>query len=351
MKHCKLLSIDLAKNIFQICCLDRNNQEILNRKVKRNKLLETVLQKNPKTIVMESCYSATYWGRRFQKHGFEVKLIPPQHVKPFVKGNKNDKHDALAIAEASLRPHVHFVPVKNEAQQEIQIMHRIRERYKQERTKLSNQLRGLLSDYGIIIKKGIRHLLATVPTILEDCENGLTLYSRIYFEKQLEEIREKTKQLKTIEKDIKELSKTQEGYDEAVSVPSIGDITASAIIARVGDGKQFAKARGMTAWLGIVPKHASSGEKLKMQNISKRGDTYLRTLLIHCGRVIVNRYKDESDPLKQFANRIAAKRGKNVAAVAVAHKLARIIWAVLTTKTKYDPKHAQKYVQNLGAKK
>jgi len=135
MKHCKLLSVDLAKNVFQICCLDQNNQEQYNKKARRNKLLETVLQKNPKAIVMESCYSATYWGRLFQKHGFEVKLIPPQHVKPFVKGNKNDHHDALAIAEASMRPHVHFVPVKNETQQEIQILHRIRARYKQERTK------------------------------------------------------------------------------------------------------------------------------------------------------------------------------------------------------------------------
>ena len=347
MKHCKLLSIDLAKNIFQICCLDRNNQEIYNRKVKRNKLLETVLQKNPKVIVMESCYSATFWGRLFQEHGFEVKLIPPQHVKPFVKGNKNDKHDALAIAEASLRPHVHFVPVKNETQQEIQILHRIRERYKQERTKLSNQLRGLLSDYGIIMKKGFSNLLATVPAVLEDCENGLTLYTRIYFEKQLDEIREKTEQLKTIEQDIKKLSKTQTGFDDLLTIPSIGDITASALIGRVGDGKQFSSSRGMSAWLGVIPKHASSGDKLKMQSISKRGDTYLRTLLIHCGRVIVNRYKDQSDPLKQFANRIVTKRGKNVAAVAVAHKLARIIWAILITKSTYNPKHALTY----GAKK
>jgi transposase len=340
MKHCKLLSIDLAKTVFQICGLNRSNKEIFNRQVRRNKLLIEVLNAKPDIIFIESCYSATYWARLFQSHGLEVKLIPPQHVKAFVKGNKNDKHDALAIAEAGLRPNVHYVPVKTEEQQEIQILHKIRARYVRERTSITNQIRGFLSDYGIIINKGHSKLKGALPLIIEDASNSLTHKVREYLNHMHQEMLMKTEQLEVIKFEIEQLSSQQKDYSRLLELPGIGLLSASAIVARIGDAKQFDSARGMAAWLGLVPGHQASGTRITMQKITKRGDRYLRTLLIHCGRSVVNRYSNTENPLKQYAIRIKERRGKNIAAVAVAHKLVRIIWSMLVNDRAYNPNFA-----------
>ena len=236
----------------QICGLNRFNKEKFNRKVRRNKLLIEVLNAKPDTIFIESCYSATYWARLFQSHGFEVRLIPPQHVKAFVKGNKNDRHDALAIAEAGLRPNVHYVPVKTEEQQEIQILHKIRARYVRERTSITNQIRGFLSDYGVIIHQGHAKLKKALPLIIEDASNSLTHKIREYLNHMHQEMLEKTEQIKTIEYEIEQLSKQQKEYDHLIELPGVGLLTASAVVAKIGDAKQFDSARGMAACLARI---------------------------------------------------------------------------------------------------
>ncbi|MCF6319629.1 MAG: IS110 family transposase [Proteobacteria bacterium] len=188
MKHCKLLSIDLAKTVFQLCGMDHNNHVIFNNKITRKKLLQSVLEAKPETIVMEACYSANYWGRLFESHGFKVSLIPAQHVKPFVKGNKNDHNDALAICEASLRPGIYFVTVKSIEQQDIQALHRIRQRKVRDRTALVNQIRGLLSEYGIIFNQGYVKMAASIPLIIEDMSSGLSFPMRDMLHSLLEEL-------------------------------------------------------------------------------------------------------------------------------------------------------------------
>lgn len=338
MKHCKLLSIDLAKTVFQLCGMDLNNHVILNKKVTRRKLVESVLQIKPDAIVMESCYSANHWGRQFQALGFQVQLIPPQHVKPFVKGNKNDRHDAVAICEASLRPGIHFVPVKTIEQQDLQAMHRIRQRLIRDRTSLVNQIRGFLSEYGIIITHSYRIMKTQLPLIIEDASNQLSFPMRAMLNDMLEELRGSNSKIKTIEHKIKQTATAHPQYQRIMQIPGIGLMTASAMIAQVGDAKHFKSARGFAAWLGLTPKHEASGNKIVNQGMSKRGDRYLRTLLIHGGRIVLSTYKQDCS-LKRFAKQVEQRRGKHKAVVATAHKMARIIWAVLAKDQPYNPEY------------
>jgi len=338
MKHCKLLSIDLAKTVFQLCGMDLNNHVILNKKVTRKKLIESVLQVKPDAIIMESCYSANHWGRQFQALGFKVKLIPPQHVKPFVKGNKNDHHDAVAICEASLRPGIHFVPVKTTEQQDLQAMHRIRQRLVRDRTSLVNQIRGFLSEYGIIITRSYRTMKTQLPLIIEDASNQLSFPMRAMLNDMLDELRASNSKIKAIEHKIEQTATAHPLYQKIMQMPGIGLITASAMIAQVGDAKHFKSASGFAAWLGLTPKHAASGNKIINQGMSKRGDRYLRTLLIHGGRIILSTYKQDCT-LKRFAKQVEQRRGKHKAVVATAHKMARTIWALLAKDQPYNPEY------------
>ncbi|GGG03637.1 IS110 family transposase [Marinicella pacifica] len=338
MKHCKLLSIDLAKTVFQLCGMDLNNHVILNKKVTRRKLVESVLQVKPDAIVMESCYSANHWGRQFQALGFKVKLIPPQHVKPFVKGNKNDHHDAVAICEASLRPNIHFVPVKTFEQQDLQAMHRIRQRLIRDRTSLVNQTRGLLSEYGIIMTRSYHVMKTQLPLIIEDMSNQLSFLMREMLNDMLDELRISNHKIEVIEQKIEQTAAAHPQYQPIMQIPGIGLITASAILAQVGDAKQFKSARGFAAWLGLTPKHQASGTKIVNQGMSKRGDRYLRTLLIHGGRIVLSTFKQDCT-LKRFAKQVEQRRGKHKAVVATAHKMARIIWAVLNKGQAYNPEY------------
>ena len=338
MKHCKTLSIDLAKTVFQICATDKNNNILFNKKVTRKKLIESVINANPEMIIMESCYSAHYWGRTFESLGYKAKLIPPQHVKPFVKGNKNDKHDAMAILEASSRPDIHFVPVKTTCQQDLQALHRIRQRQIRDQTALVNQIRGLISEYGIIIKRSCAAIKTELPLYIEDMSNQLTFLMREILHELWEELLSIDQRIKSTEQKIKHTAEVQPEYKRILQIPGVGLITASALIAQVGDGRHFKSARGFAAWLGLTPKHQASGTKITNQGISKRGDRYLRTLLIHGGRSVLNNLKQECS-LKRFALAVEQRRGANKAAVATAHKMARIIWAVISSDKPYNPEH------------
>jgi len=324
-----VVSIDLAKNVFQVCDFNRYRKSTFNKKVRRGKLLDTVRQLKSKRIVMEACYSSNYWGRVFEGMGYSVGLIPPHQVKPFVVGNKNDHNDALAIGEASFRDTTVFVPVKTLEQQDMQSLHRIRERYIKNRTAIANQMRGLLSEYGIIVEQRIAVLRKEIPFILEDAENERTVISREFTAELYAELRKYDALIDAKDKLIKEMLKSDEAYQRISEIPGVGPIVGSAILSAVGDAKQFKNGRNMAAWIGLTPKQIASGDKSQMGGMSKRGNRDLRRLLIHGARAVVNWSGKKTDALSLWIQSLYKRMHGCKVVVAVANKLARMIWAVL----------------------
>jgi len=286
---------------------------------------------------MEACGGANYWARELVALGHEVKLIAPQYVKPYVKGNKNDYNDAEAIAEAAQRPSMRFVPIKNIEQQDIQNIHRQRERLKKERTALVNQIRGLLAEYGVIINRGVASVRRDLPLILEDASNGLTLMARELFAELLDELCTLDQRMNRCEQRIKAANKENELCQRLDEVLGIGPITASALYAAGGDGGDFTNGRHFSAWLGLVPGQHSSGGKAVLLGISKRGNSYLRTLLIHGARAVLRYSAGKTDRFSCWAQALLERRGHNRACVAVANKLARMAWVVMAKGERYRP--------------
>jgi len=334
-----LVAIDLAKNVFQVGLFNQACKVQSNKKVTRKKLRQTIRQIEPTTIVMEACYSAHYWGREFEKMGHVVKLIPAQHVKPFVVGNKNDANDVVAIAEASRRPKIRFVPVKTVYQQDIQMLHRIRSRHVSQRTALVNQIRGLLSEYGVVVALGWRKLCAALPDILEDGENDLSTYGRMMLAQLSDELTAINDIVKNDEKILASLVESDEDYQRLLKAPGFGQILTSAAVSSIGNGAQFTSGRQTAAWLGLTPGSMASGEKSVSKGITKRGNRYLRTLFIHGARAILNWAikKDKTDTLSLWIKQLDARIGRNKTVVALAHKMVRIAWAILSKKEEYKP--------------
>jgi len=336
MSNNNLISIDLAKNVFQVCVLNEHNKVTINKKVKRSKLLQTVIQLDAKNIVMEACYSSNHWGRVFQDNGFIVKLIPPHQVKPFVVGNKNDHNDAIAIAEAARRPKATFVAVKSLEQQDIQSLYRIRDRMIKSRTALANQLRGLLAEYGIILGKKINTLRKDVPFILEDADNELTVTSRVFIQDLYDELIELDEKIQAKADQASSLLEENNAYQRLQSIPGVGPIVGGEIIAALGCGKQFKNGRQMAAWIGLTPKQHASGDQSRMLGISKRGNQSLRKQLIHGSRAVINWCEGKDDPLSLWLQNLLKTKHVCKVVVALANKLARIAWAVLTTGKAFD---------------
>jgi len=284
---------------------------------------------------MEACGSAHYWSRQFEKFGHTVKLISPQFVKPYVKANKNDSADAQAIAEAAVRPEMRFVPKKSIQQQDTLLIHRAREQYIKSRTNYANQLRGHLNEYGIIIPKGIHHIRNQINFILEDAENELTPIARGLISELFDMFKLLDQKVILLEKKIDEHTKQDERCKRLMKIEGIGPITASAFVATVGDVSAFKNGRELAAYFGLVPKHVASGNKVKMLGISKRGDRYLRKLLVHGGRSALLASKNKHDYRSQWANKLKDRSCHNVAAVAIANKNTRIAWAVLAHQEEY----------------
>ena len=337
MKHCKFIAIDLAKTVFQVCIFDENNEVKSNTQFKRKRFIEHLAQYQPTTVVMEACYSANYFGRLFESYGHTVKLIPAQPVKPFVRGNKNDANDAIAIAEAARRPNMRFVPIKTLEQQDLQCLHRIRERMISQRTGFSNQIRGLLSEYGLIGSPGFKGLKALLNEALES--DKITTIFREEVASFLEEWMDLSERIKRVDNKIKAYADQQENCQRLMSIPGIGVINATAIFAAVGDARHFETARDFAVWMGLTPKQHASGLKSSMGGITKRGNRYLRKQLIHGARSYMHRAKGKNEALDKWVNDIVARRGKHKACVALAHKLARIIWAVLTKQKGWESKN------------
>ncbi|MEL0630918.1 IS110 family transposase [Psychromonas aquatilis] len=333
---CSVISIDLAKNIFQICALDEKRQVLFNKKVKRSELLHQLRQFEPTLVVMEACYSSNPWARRIEKLGHEVRLIPPFVVKPFVIGNKNDANDALAIAEASMRPKIRYVSVKSTEQQDIQSLQRISERMIKIRTGDVNQLRGLLSEYGEVVGVGISTLMNAIPCILENAQNELTTIARSFILRLYRNIQRISLQIEEVKAQLLELLKDKENYVLLQSIPGIGPITAAALMASVGDANAFKNGRQLAAWIGLTPMQHASGETNRMGRISKRGNSALRKYLIHGARTVLNWCDKKDDALSCWLQKLKERMHGCKAVVALANKLARIIWSVLTSKQVFN---------------
>jgi transposase len=329
------IGLDSAKNVFQVHGVDANGKVAFRKQLKRVQVLDFFANLSPCLIGLEACGGAHYWARELLKLGHDARLISPQFVKPYVKGNKNDANDAEAICEAVGRPSMRFVPIKSIEQQDIQMLHRVRSGLVKERTAQANRLRGLLSEYGIVVGPGLAQLRKRLPEILEEAENGLTMAARQLFADLQQQLIELDKQVSIYGEKLLVLHRLSPVSKTLGTVPGIGPITATALLASLGDGKAFDKARQVPAWLGLVPKQDSSGGKPKLLGISKRGDTYLRTLLIHGARAVVKAAAKKDDAQSRWINDLVKRRNANIAAVAVANKNARIVWALLTRTESY----------------
>ncbi len=330
-----ILGIDLAKSIFQLHGVDERGKIALQKRVPRSKLRETIAQLSPCLIGMEACGSAQYWAREFQQLGHTVKLISPQFVKPYVTGNKNDSRDAEAICEAVSRPHMRFVPLKTIESQDIQAIHRMRSRLIKDRTALGNQIRGLLAERGIVMPQGITRVRQQLPTIIDNLGNQLTPLSREVMRELYEELVALDERVTRADNLVQRVFTQSPACQKLARVEGIGPVVATALVAAVGNAREFANGRHLAAWLGLVPRQSSSGGKERLLGISKRGDRYLRTLLIHGARATVHRARYKTDARSRWIVNVEQRRGKNIATVAIANKNARIAWALLTTEAEY----------------
>ena len=332
------IGIDLAKNVFQVHGVDERGKAVLKKQLKRHQVLPFFGNLLPPCLIgMEACGGAHFWGRRLQAQGHTVRLMASQFVKPYVKGNKHDAADAEAICEAVSRPSMRFVPIKNVEQQAVLSVHRARQGFVRARTAQANQIRGLLAEYGLIVPQGIHYIARRVPEILEDASNELPDTFRALLARLLEYLKELDRQIKELESQIIQWHRDSELSHKLAAVPGIGPITASALVATVGDGKNFSNGRQLAAWLGLVPKQHSSGGKTVLLGISKRGDAYLRTLLIHGARAVLWVAQRLKKLVDRWVQGLLERRNANVAAVAMANKTARIVWALLAKGRQYDP--------------
>jgi len=337
-----LLGIDLAKNVFQLCALNQANKILFNRSIRRAHLRSSIARLEPTTIAMEACSSAHYWGRAFEGMGHQVVLLPAHHVTPFVRGGKNDARDALAICEAAQRPGLHPVPIKSIEQQDIQLLHRLRQRQVQHSTALANQMRSLGREYGVIFPAGIHSLIARLPEVLEDGSNELSPVARYALADQHRCLLDVRAAMVTFMHQIEQLAAQHPAYIKLLPLPGIGPMIASAYIAAIGDGRQFKCGRQVSAWLGLVPRQYGTGGKIQLKNMTKNGDRYLRTLMIHGARSVITRGLKNRPELAQWVQPIIDRRGFNRAVVALANKLARISWVIVTTEEPFDMQQAFK---------
>ena len=330
-----LIGIDLAKSILQVCGVNQAGKPVFNRQVRRARLMELLVQHPDATVAMEACSGSNFWGRELQQRGFKVMLIPPQHVKPFVKGNKNDRNDAFAITEAARRPNLKCVEPRTLMQTDLIQVHRVLDRMTRQRTALINQIRGFLNEYGLVVVKGKKKLLAAMPDLLEDAENGLTPASRVLFQELYDQFRQANEAINRIEKGLKRQANSDEAAQRLMKMRGVAEKISTATIAHAGNGYGYKNGRHFSANLGLVPKEHSSGGKQKLGGITKRGNQYLRRLLIQGAWSVVRNADKNDDRMSRWARQLVERRGKHKAVVAVANKMARIMWSMLYHQTEY----------------
>ena len=329
------VGIDLAKNVFQVHGVDARGKVALCKQLKRAQVVVFFANLPRCLIGMEACASAHYWARTLQGFGHTVRLIAPQFVKPYVKTNKNDVADAEAICEAVSRPNMRFVAIKSIEQQAILSVHRVRQGFVKARTAQANQIRGLLGEFGLVMPQGIYNVAKRVPEILEDARNELPVPFRHLIDRLTLHLKELDRQVKEFEQEIIAWHRSSELSRKLEKIPGIGPLAASALVASIADPHSFENGRQVSAWLGLVPRQSSSGGKPTPLGMSKRGDTYLRTLLIHGARSAILAAKNKVDNTQGWLTNLLNRRHPNIAAVALANKNVRTGWAILAHGTEF----------------
>lgn len=331
-----VVGIDIAKRVFHLVGMDERGKIVMRKRCSRGEVLPLLANLGPTTIGMEACGGAHYWARCLREQGHEVKLMAPQFVKPYVKSNKNDMRDAEAIAEAVTRPSMRFVPVKDVAQQDIQALHRVRERLVTARTALVNEMRGLLAEYGIVLPQGLAKFRQALMSTLEAEHTKLTPLGQELFHKLFGELGKLDAELAYYQDKLEALAQAHPVCQRLLTIPGIGPLTATALIAAVGDAGVFKNGRQFAAWLGLVPNQYSTGGQTRLLGISKRGDSYIRKLLIHGARATLRWARTKADRRSQWIRGLLDRRGWNRTAVAVANKNARIVWTLLSRGGIYE---------------
>ena len=333
------VGVDLAKNVFQLHGVDSKGHAVWKRRLSRDKWLNELFKTvKPGTLIgMEACAGSHHWARLLQEAGYEVKIIPAQFVKPFVKTNKNDANDALAICEAMIRPHIHPVQVKTKAQQDIQAIHRVRSEINVHRVAKGNQIRGLMCEYGLVAPKELVSLRQAIPVWLDDTSTTLTSCFKQLLRSLWDDLKYLDDRMKELNDQIKQIAQSDPVARRLQQIQGVGDLVSTALVAHIGDAKHFRKGRDMAAALGLTPRQHSSGGKDKLLGISKRGNSYLRWLLIQGARSAMRVAKRKDDRFSRWVVSLQSRRHPNVVAVAMANKIVRMAWAMMTKGTDYDP--------------
>jgi len=321
--------IDLAKNVFHVHGVDERGKTVLRKQLRRAQVAVFFGNLPPCLIGMEACASAHHWGRTLERYGHTVRLMASQFVKPYVKTNKNDAADAEAICEAVGRPNMRFVPIKSVEQQAILSVHRVRQGFVKARTAQANQIRGLLGEFGLVIPQGIWNVTKRIPELLEDACNELPVPFRHLIDRLTEHLKELDRQVKDLEKQIIAWHRSSELSRKLENIPGIGPLAASALVASIADASSFNNGRQVSAWLGLVPRQHSSGGKPTLLGMSKRGNPYLRTLLIHGARSAILAAQRKTENTNVWLANLLNRRHPNIAAVALANKNVRTVWAML----------------------
>src|SRR5246127_2063231 len=331
------IGIDLGKTVFHLVGLNGRGEVVVRKKFSRLQLLHFTANLQVKLIGMEACGGSHFLGRALREQGHEVRLMPAQYVKPYVKTNKSDYIDAEAIAEAVGRPRMRFVPIKSDDQLDLQSLHRVRERWVMRRTAVVNQIRGLLLERGITLRKGRCHLDAALPGILEDATLKLSGALRLLLAQLKLELDQLALRMEEADGLIKKTAQDSEVCQRLDAIPGIGPLTATALIAAIGNGAAFRKGREFAAWVGLVPREHSTGGKQTLLGISKRGNGYLRRLFIQGARAVLKYRDKQCSGLRHWLAELSSRRHYNVVGVALANKLARTAWAVLASGEVYRP--------------
>lgn len=335
MPATSIVGLDTAKNVFQLHGVDRGGKVTLKKRLRRGQLADYFANRPPCTIGLEATQGAHHWARVLETFGHTVRLVAPQFVKPYLHSQKNDPNDAAAICEAVSRPQMRFVPRKTVEQQDMQALHRVRSRLIGSRTQIGNQIRGLLAEYGIVLPQHLSQVRKAMPQLIDDEEKRLSDFAKRLFAMLYDELQALDQRILAMEAEINQAFEQNALCQRIAEVEGIGPVTATAVVAAISNGTTFQNGRQFAAWLGLVPRQHSSGEKQRLSGITKRGDCYLRTLLVHGSRSVVFRASKKEDARSKWIAEKQRKLGTAKACVAVANKNARIIWALLAHNEPY----------------
>lgn len=340
MNQITTIGLDTSKNVFHVVGINQAGKTVIRKQLRRKQVLRFFVQQSPSVIGIETCGGSHYWARELIKLGHQVRLVPARDVKALVRGQKNDYHDALAIAEAVGRPQQRFSAIKQPSDHDAQALHRLRRGYIGERTALGNRLRGLLTEHGLVIAKGLTPLRRRIPELLEDGDNTLGRTTRDLLYRALQHLYQLDREIQHCDQQLQELVRDDEPCQRLMTAPGFGPMVASSWRARMGDCRQFRRGRDAAAACGLVPQQHTTGGRPRLLGITKRGDKELRTLLVHGARSVLQHAHKKDDELSLWVCQLVARCGYNKATVALANKMARIAWAMTVHKTDYVPRMA-----------